>query len=255
MRWALLFYARIDEMATEIYKINYVYTVDDKEIEITPLKIKYLRQVMSTFDTLKVAKTDNQKILIFSECVRITMKQYCPEIKTVEDVEDSFDIETMYDILDYSAGIKINPDNNKKEEEKSNETEDEKTVTWEDLDLAKLESEVFLLGIWKDYDDLESSLSLVELMTTIANKRDLDYEEKKFLAALQGVNLDEQKGGDGKAKGQKEWEDLKARVFSGGKTTDSRDILALQGINAQKAGFGIGMGLDYEDSRDTPAVI
>jgi hypothetical protein len=24
----------------------------------------------------------------------------------------------------------------------------------------------------------------------------------------------------------------------------------LQGINAQKAGFGIGMGLDYEDGRD-----
>jgi hypothetical protein len=26
--------------------------------------------------------------------------------------------------------------------------------------------------------------------------------------------------------------------------------LALQGVNAQKAGFGIGMGLDYGDERD-----
>jgi hypothetical protein len=39
---------------------------------------------------------------------------------------------------------------------------------------------------------------------------------------------------------------MKARVFSGGATSDSNDIIALQGINAQKAGFGIGMGLSYE---------
>jgi hypothetical protein len=40
---------------------------------------------------------------------------------------------------------------------------------------------------------------------------------------------------------------MKARVFSQGKTKDSNDILALQGQNARSAGFGIGMGLDYED--------
>jgi hypothetical protein len=42
---------------------------------------------------------------------------------------------------------------------------------------------------------------------------------------------------------------MKARVFSRGATNDSKDILALQGQNAKKAGFGIGMGLDYEDLR------
>jgi len=40
---------------------------------------------------------------------------------------------------------------------------------------------------------------------------------------------------------------MKARVFSGGKAQGSNDILAYQGANANKAGFGIGMGLDYED--------
>jgi hypothetical protein len=40
---------------------------------------------------------------------------------------------------------------------------------------------------------------------------------------------------------------MKARVFSGGQTSDSNDVLSLQGANAQKAGFGIGMGLDYEN--------
>ena len=88
-----------------------------------------------------------------------------------------------------------------------------------------------------------------ELMVTLEVVRELDYTEKKFLAAIQGVDLD----GD-KNKGQKEWEDMKARVFSGGKATDSNDVLALQGVNAQKAGFGIGMGLDYGDQRD-PSVM
>jgi hypothetical protein len=67
------------------------------------------------------------------------------------------------------------------------------------------------------------------------------------LAAIQGVDLD---GSTNSDRGQKEWEDMKARVFSGGATSDSNDVLALQGQNAIKAGFGIGMGLDYEDARD-----
>jgi hypothetical protein len=43
---------------------------------------------------------------------------------------------------------------------------------------------------------------------------------------------------------------MKARVFSKGQASDSKDILALQGPAAEKAGFGIGMGIDYEDMRD-----
>ena len=88
---------------------------------------------------------------------------------------------------------------------------------------------------------------MTELFTTLSSKRELDYEEKKFLAAIQGVDLDQQTNPD---RGQKEWEDLKARVFSKGQATDSKDILSLQGQNAQKYGFGIGMGLDYEDLRE-----
>jgi hypothetical protein len=88
---------------------------------------------------------------------------------------------------------------------------------------------------------------MAELMATLESSRELDYNEKKFLAAIQGVDLDKESGSE---KGQKEWEDMKARVFSGGATSDSNDVLALQGINAEKAGFGIGMGLDYEDGRD-----
>jgi hypothetical protein len=87
-------------------------------------------------------------------------------------------------------------------------------------------------------------MSMPELVTTIGSIRDLDYQEKKFLAAIQGVDLD---GATNQDKGQKEWEDMKARVFSKGQTSDSNDVLSLQGATAQKVGFGIGMGLDYED--------
>ena len=228
-------------MATTIYKSDIVYLFDGTELEIIPLKIKYLREFMLTFNNIKNTKNDDDAIGVLIECVRICMKQYYPKISgTVKNVEDSIDMPTVYKVLDAAAGIKIN----KKLEEPVKDQAIGSGQTWETLDLAKLEAEVFLLGIWKDYQELETSLSMPELMATLEVIRELDYTEKKFLAAIQGVDLDKESNKD---KGQKEWEDMKARVFSKGKTIDGNDILALQGPNAQKAGFGIGMGLDYED--------
>lgn len=85
-----------------------------------------------------------------------------------------------------------------------------------------------------------------ELIEVLVAKRKSDHDQRKFLAALQGVPLDD----DESEKKQTTFEDIKARVFSGGQAKDSNDILALQGINAQQAGFGIGMGLDYTDAKD-----
>jgi len=228
-------------MATTIYKSDIVYLFDGTELEIIPLKIKYLREFMLTFNNIKNTKNDDEAIGVLVECVRVCMKQYYPKISgSVKDVEENIDMPTVYKVLDASAGIKIN----KKLEEPVKDQAIGSGQTWETLDLAKLEAEVFLLGIWKDYQELETSLSMPELMATLEVIRELDYTEKKFLAAIQGVDLDKESNKD---KGQKEWEDMKARVFSKGKTIDGNDILALQGPNAQKAGFGIGMGLDYED--------
>jgi hypothetical protein len=239
---------KIDKMATEIYKIEKIQLVDGTEIELIPLKIKYLREFMSVFNAIRVTKNDQEAILVLSECARICMKQYYPEIsKTIGILEDNLDLPTVYKVLNIAAGIKVD----KKSEEPVKDQATESGSTWDSLDLAKLESEAFLLGIWKDYQELEESLSMPELMATLSSKRELDYEEKKFLAAIQGVDLDSQSGS---SRGQKEWEDMKARVFSKGKTSDSNDILALQGPAAQKAGFGIGMGIDYEDMRD-PSIV
>jgi hypothetical protein len=228
-------------MATTIYKSEIIHLFDGTELEITPLKIKYLREFMVAFEDVKLTKNDDEAIAALVECVRICMKQYHPPISgTVEEIEDSLDMPTIYRVLDISAGIRIN----KKSEEPVKDQAVESGSTWDDLDLAKLESEVFLLGIWKDYQELEKSLSMPELMATLEVSRELDYAEKKFMAAIQGVDLDKESG---KGKGQQEWENMKARVFSKGQTNDSNDILSLQGPKAQKLGFGIGMGLDYEN--------
>ena len=228
-------------MATTIYKSEIIHLFDGTELEIVPLKIKYLREFMQAFENVKGTKNDDEAIAALVECVRVCMKQYYPTISgSVEDIEDSIDMPTIYKVLDISAGIRIN----KKSEETVKDQALESGSTWDDLDLAKLESEVFLLGIWKDYQELELSLSMPELMATLEVSRELDYAEKKFMAAIQGVDLDAESG---KGKGQQEWEDMKARVFSGGQTSDANDILSFQGPKAQKAGFGIGMGLDYEN--------
>lgn len=231
-------------MATEIYKTETIQLVDGTEIEIIPLKIKYLREFMNAFDAIRATRTDQEAILVLSECTRICMKQYYPEIsKSIADLEDHVDLPTIYKVLNIAASIKID----KKSEQPVKDQATESGSSWDSLDLAKLETEAFLLGIWKDYQELEESMSMAELVATISSKRELDYEEKKFLAAIQGVDLDKN---NGSGRGQQEWEDLKARVFSGGKARDGNDILALQGPAAEKAGFGIGMGLDYEDMRD-----
>lgn len=184
---------------------------------------------------VKDAKDDDEAMTILTQCAAIAMQQYKPEIASQVLVEDNFDVKAIYKILEVAADIKMSEkDSQVKKQAK------EGGSSWNELNLAKLESEAFLIGIWKDYEELELSLSMPELLATLEAKRDAEYEEKKFLAAIQGIDLDKQSGK------QNAWEEMKARVFSGGATKDPNDITALRGANAQKAGFGIGMGLGYE---------
>lgn len=226
-------------MATKIYETKRVKLIDGTSIEISPLKIKYLRDFLNMFEFVKTATNDDEAMTFLSYCALVAMQQYYPKISSIADIEDSMDLPTVYKVLDSAAGIKINKE---KKDESVKDQALESGSAWEDLDLAKLESEAFLLGIWKDYEELESSMSMPELTATLSAKRDMDYQEKKFLAAIQGVDLDKQSGKDD----SNAWERMKAKVFSGGATTDSNDILAYQGANASKAGFGIGMGISYE---------
>lgn len=78
-----------------------------------------------------------------------------------------------------------------------------------------------------------------ELISILEAKNQEEHENRKFLAALKGVDLD-----SNTSDATNEWEQIKARVFSGGITSDPNDVMSLRGKNAQKKGFGIGMGLD-----------
>jgi len=198
-------------MATSVYEKKNFSFIDGTVIEAAPLKIKYLREFLTKFETIKSAKTDDESISVLVVCALIAMKQYAPHIKTIEDLEDNLDLPTIYEVIDIAAGIKIN----QKSEEPVKSQAVDSGSSWE-------------------------TLSMPELTATIKVKRDLDYSDKKFAAAMQGVDLDKNSGNSNA------WEDMKARVFSKGAAENGNDILALQGKNAEKAGFGIGMGLDYE---------
>jgi hypothetical protein len=83
-----------------------------------------------------------------------------------------------------------------------------------------------------------------ELIAVLQADSKRDYDNKKFLAAMQGVDLD--KDNTSSSEGQDAWERIKAKAFNGGKITNPNDIVSLSGHAAKKAGFGIGEGLDYE---------
>jgi len=224
-------------MAKKVYETDSVVFIDGTLVNLGPLKIKFMREFMDIFQLIKFTANDEQSIAVLSECATVCMKQYYPIVASKEDLEELVDLPTVYKILEICAGIKINPDEDDVDKQAKDQSDKN---TWENLDLASLEAEAFIIGAWKNFEDLELSMTMAELIAVIEKIRDLDYNEKKFLAAMQGVDLDEQSGKNNA------WEEMKARVFSGGATDNPNDITALRGLNAQKAGFGIGMGLSYE---------
>lgn len=86
-----------------------------------------------------------------------------------------------------------------------------------------MESEVFLLGHWKNFDELESNLSIDELNAILEASRGKEEREMKFTAAMNGVDLEES-------------------------NKEPEDIAQLQNPNvAEKEGFGVGEGLGFWD--------
>lgn len=50
-----------------------------------------------------------------------------------------------------------------------------------------------LSGNWKNFDELEDSLSYPELVAMVEAQRERDHRNMRFQAALQGVDLDKNK--------------------------------------------------------------
>ena len=78
------------------------------------------------------------------------------------------------------------------------------------------------MGKWKNYNELEENLCVDELIAILNAIRDKEQRERKFLAAIQGIDLDDDQQDEG-------------------------DITELSGYQATEAGFGINMGLGYAE--------
>jgi len=98
--------------------------------------------------------------------------------------------------------------------------------------------EVFLLGNWKNYEELENSLSMPELIQTFKSMQKSESEKRKFLASIQGIDLGQEEN-----ESSTTFEDVQRRAL--GITTSANDVVSLQGQFAAQAGFGIGAGLGY----------
>jgi hypothetical protein len=76
-----------------------------------------------------------------------------------------------------------------------------------------------------------------ELVQTFKSMQKTEDEKRKFLASLQGVNLNEEET-EGPT-----FDDIRRRAA--GMNVSGEDVVSLQGAFALEAGFGIGAGLGY----------
>ena len=91
---------------------------------------------------------------------------------------------------------------------------------------------------------------MAELVAILEAMNEKEYADKKFSAAMQGVDLDKQTGRDRRPRKTQQkkastFEDVQARVFSGGLAQDANDILSLQGSLGARKGFQIGKDMGY----------
>lgn len=99
-------------MATKIYESIELELLDGKTIEVKPLSIKNLRQVMKSWAKTQNLETEDEFLEILVECTQIAMKQFAPELSEDRELlEDSVDLQTMYKILEVGADIKLNDPN------------------------------------------------------------------------------------------------------------------------------------------------
>jgi len=97
--------------------------------------------------------------------------------------------------------------------------------------LAKLEAELFLLGHWKNFDEIEENLNLDEVRIILGAAREQEYSRQKFAAALKGVDLDATRGSD------TSFEDVKRRAEA-----------KVRGVSEEQIEFAnIGIAIIEED--------
>lgn len=92
-------------------------------------------------------------------------------------------------------------------------------------------------------------MSLPELFSLLEAQNKKIYDDRRFFAAIQGIDLDKNQAPQKSSTDNKSHiERVKERIAkrTGQPVRDANDITNFTGQRAKEAGFGIGMGIDYE---------
>jgi hypothetical protein len=95
-----------------------------------------------------------------------------------------------------------------------------------------------LLGHWKDYEELEESISMPELTATLKAMYKVEGRKNKFIAAMQGVDLEAENNSSDSTEKPSTFQDIQARALA--KLTNNEDI-----AGAAQLGLTPDMGVGY----------
>lgn len=99
-------------MATKVYQSIELELLDGTVVNVKPLNLKNLRELMKEWEKASDAKSEDDFLETLINCTQIAFKQYEPSLAgDREALEAALDIQTMYKILEVAAEIKLNDPN------------------------------------------------------------------------------------------------------------------------------------------------
>jgi hypothetical protein len=99
-------------MATKVYESVELELINGDVINVKPLNLKNLREVMKEWSKASEAKDEDEFLDILINCTQIAFKQFNPSLAgDREALEGALDLQTMYKILEVAAEIKLNDPN------------------------------------------------------------------------------------------------------------------------------------------------
>jgi hypothetical protein len=99
-------------MATKVYESVELELINGDVINVKPLNLKNLREVMKEWGKASEAKDEDEFLDILINCTQIAFKQFNPSLAgDREALEGALDLQTMYKILEVAAEIKLNDPN------------------------------------------------------------------------------------------------------------------------------------------------
>lgn len=84
-----------------------------------------------------------------------------------------------------------------------------------------------MLGIWKNIEELEESLSIDELKAIVKASREKEHRANKFAAALKGINIDEGSQNTAKEKFEEVQRRVQAKLYGKSEAALEMDELGL----------------------------